>query len=327
MNSAPAPAAPREERRRGGKVPHYLLNRERPSDRLFRWGLMGFALTDIALIAGLGWVLSAQSGRAWSAFGASFLWDRAWDPVAEKFGALPFIYGTLASSLLALALAVPLGLGTALFLTELAPKRLASAMSFVVELLAAVPSVILGLMGIFLLVPCVKAVQPGLQAWLGWLPFFRGEPYGVSLLAAGLILAIMVVPYITVISREVLLTVPQPLKEGLLALGATPWEAVRLVSLPFARPGIMGAVFLGLGRALGETMAVTMVIGNTPKISLSLLDPSYTMAAVIANELAEAAGDLHLAALMGIGLVLMGLTLAVNAAARLLVYQVSRGRE
>jgi len=272
----------------------------------------------------LAWALADHSALAWKRFGLPFVWGQEWDPVTERFGALPFIFGTAVSSALALLIAVPLGLGSAIFLTELAPRRLAAFVSFVIELLAAVPSVILGLMGIFLLVPAVRAVEPVLSGTLGrFLPFFRGAPYGVSLLAAGLILAVMILPYITVLSREVLMTVPRPLKEGLLAIGATRWETVRLVSLPFARSGILGAVFLALGRALGETMAVTMVIGNSPHISASLLAPSYSMAAVIANELAEAASDIHLHSLIAIGLVLFAITLAVNAAARWMVYRLS----
>jgi phosphate transport system permease protein len=198
--------------------------------------------------------------------------------------------------------------------------------SFAIELLAAVPSVILGLMGIFVLVPAVRAVQPALSQWLGFIPLFQGAPYGVGLLSAGLILSFMVLPYITSITREILMTVPRPLKEGLYALGATRWEVVRLVSLPFARSGIIGAVFLSLGRALGETMAVTMVIGNTPKISASLFDPAYSMAAVIANELAEASADSHLSALIAIGLTLFVVTVIINGLARLMIYRLESGK-
>lgn len=295
--------------------------RERAGDRLFRRILMGFGLAVIALTAVLAWQLSVNSSLAWKNFGFGFLWSREWDPVLEVFGALPFIYGTLVSSALALLIAVPLGIGSAVFLTELAPRRAADVICFLIELLAAVPSVILGLMGIFILVPAVRSVEPALTRFLGWLPLFRGEPYGVGLLTAGLILALMILPYITVITREVLLAVPHPLKEAMLALGATRWETVVGVSLPFARSGILGSIFLALGRALGETMAVTMVIGNTPGISASLLDPAYSMAAVIANELAEAAGDAHLHALIAIGFVLFAITIVVNGLARLLIYR------
>jgi phosphate transport system permease protein len=297
---------------------------ESAGDRRFRLSLLAFALIVPAIVVGLAVQLSMNSRLTWAGSGPAFLWTSVWDPVEERFGALPFIYGTAMSSALALLIAVPLGVGSAVFLTELAPRRLASALSFVIELLAAVPSVILGLMGIFLLVPAVRAVQPWLDGSLGRvLPLFRGAPYGVSLLAGGLILSVMIVPYITVITREVLLTVPRSLKEAMLAVGATRWETVRHVSLPFARSGIIGSVFLALGRALGETMAVTMVIGNTPQISASLLDPSYSMAAVIANELAEAAGDAHLSALIAVALTLFGLTLLVNALARWMVYRLT----
>jgi phosphate transport system permease protein len=245
--------------------------------------------------------------------------------VKEIFGALPFIYGTLVSSFLALALAVPLGIGSAIFLSEMAPRKVSDVCCFLIEILAAVPSVVLGLMGIFILVPAVRWLEPSLDRHLGFLPFFRGEPYGVGMLSAGLILTIMILPYITSISREVLLAVPRPLKEGVLALGATRWEMVRLVSLPYARSGIMGSILLALGRALGETMAVTMVIGNTPKISLSLLDPSYSMAAIIANELAEATSDMYVHSLIALGLVLFGITFLVNALSRWMIHRLESG--
>ncbi|OGR84340.1 MAG: phosphate ABC transporter permease subunit PstC [Elusimicrobia bacterium RIFCSPHIGHO2_02_FULL_57_9] len=278
-------------------------------DRFFKFAVLAFGLVVVALAICLGWELLKNSHLAWSKFGLSFLYTSTWDPVQETFGALPFIYGTLVSSALALTLAVPLALGSAIFLTELAPRRISQACAFLIELLAAIPSVVLGLIGIFILVPGVRAVET----------MFQVTSYGVGMLAAGLILSIMVLPYITSISREVLMAVPQPLKEGMLALGATRWEMIRQVSLPYARSGIIGAVFLALGRALGETMAVTMVIGNTPKISASLLDPSYSMAAVIANELAEATSDIHMHSLIAIALVLFGITMIINGAARLLI--------
>ncbi|MBI2387498.1 MAG: phosphate ABC transporter permease subunit PstC [Elusimicrobia bacterium] len=281
-------------------------SRERAGDRLFRRVIAGFAGVILLAALALAWQLARESAETWRTFGLSFLWTSDWDPVADSFGALPFLYGTAVSSVLALLVAVPLGVGAAVFLTELAPKRLAEVLMFAIELLAAVPSVILGLMGIFLLVPAVRAA---------------GSPYGVGMLTAGLILAFMILPYITTITREVLLTVPRPLKEAMYALGATRWEVVRGVSLPYARSGIVGAVFLSLGRALGETMAVTMVIGNTPQIKASLLEPGYSMAAVIANELAEAASDAHLSALVAIGLTLMAVTVVVNGAARLMLYR------
>ena len=299
---------------------------ERAGDRLFRLVVTGFAGLVLLAAAALAWQLTRGSLQTWRTFGPAFLWTGVWDPVAGVFGALPFLYGTFVSSFIALLIAVPLGVGTAVFLAELAPRRVSAAVGFSVELLAAVPSVILGLMGVFILVPAVRACEPFLSKRLGFFPFFRGAPYGVGLLAAGMILALMILPYVTSIAREVLLTVPRPLKEGMYALGATRWEMVRTVSLPYARSGIFGAVFLALGRALGETMAVTMVIGNTPKISASLFDPAYSMAAVIANELAEAAGDAHLSALIAIGLVLLGVTVVVNGAARLMIYRLERRR-
>lgn len=291
------------------------------ADRFFRRTLLAFGLLTVLITLLIAYELAVNSSLTWKTFGLKFLWSTDWDPVQETFGALPFMYGTLVSSALALLIAAPLGVGCAVFLTELAPRRAAEACSFLIELLAAVPSVILGLMGISVLVPAVRAVEPTLTRLLGWLPFFRGEPYGVGLLTAGLILSLMILPYITVIARQVLMTVPRPLKEALLALGATKWETVVSVSLPFARSGILGSIFLSLGRALGETMAVTMVIGNSPKISLSLLDPSYSMAAVIANELAEAASDEHLHSLVAVGLALFVITILVNGLARLMIYK------
>jgi phosphate transport system permease protein len=299
--------------------------RERAGDRLFRMTLTGLSGIILLLALALAWQLGSSSRETWKTFGPSFLWHTTWDPVSGVFGALPFLFGTAVTSLAALLIAVPLGVGSAVFLTELAPPRLAEALCFVIELLAAVPSVILGLMGVFILVPVVRAVEPVLTKAFGFLPFFQGAPYGVGLLAASLILALMVLPYITTITREVLLTVPRPLKEGMYALGATRWEVVRGVSLPYARSGIFGAGFLALGRALGETMAVTMVIGNAPKISASLLAPGYSMAAVIANELAEAASDAHLSALIAIGLTLLAVTVVINGAARLMIYRLEKG--
>ncbi len=294
---------------------------ERFGDRIFRLSLAAAAglilLAALALAVQLSWA----SRATWAQFGPAFLWGRTWDPVGGSFGALPFLYGTAVTSALALLIAVPLGVGSAVFLTELAPRRLADALGFAIELLAAVPSVILGLMGVFILVPAVRAVEPWLTQTLGFLPFFRGAPYGVGFLAAGLILALMILPYITTVAREVLRTVPPPLKEGMYALGATRWEVVRGVSLPYARSGIFGACFLALGRALGETMAVTMVIGNAPDISASLFAPGYSMAAVIANELAEAAGDAHLSALIAVGLALLAVTVVINGLARLMIYR------
>lgn len=296
---------------------------ERPGDRFFRLLVLGFGFVVVAVAGGMFLKLLLNSKEAWRAFGISFLWSSSWDPVEEIFGALPFIYGTLVSSLIALLIAVPLGLGSAIFLAELAPKKLSSALTFLIELLAAIPSVILGLMGIFILIPAIRAVEPTLIKYLGFIPLFNGTPYGVGLLTAGIVLSIMILPYITTISRDVIMAVPRPLKEGALALGATHWETIRTVVVPYARSAIIGSVFLALGRALGETMAVTMVIGNTPKISLSLLDPAYTMAAVLANEFAEATSDLHIHSLIAIALILFFITIVVNGLARLMIYKLN----
>jgi len=253
-------------------------------------------------------------------FGFRFLTGRTWDPVSGDFGALPFIYGTLVTSALALLVAVPMGVGAAIFLSELAPPRISNAMTFVIELLAAVPSVIYGVLGIFILVPALRQYgEPFLKRTLGFLPLFQGPMYGVGMLAGGLVLAIMVVPFIISISREVLLAVPVEQREAALALGATKWESTWQVVVPFARVGIMASIFLSLARALGETMAVTMVIGNDPKISASLFAPAYSIAAVIANEFTEATGDLHLQSLVELGLVLFALTIVINGLARILI--------
>ena len=257
-------------------------------------------------------------------FGWTFLLSSAWDPVAGDFGALPFIYGTVVTSILALLIAVPLGLGAAIFLAELAPPKISDSLTFVIELLAAVPSVIFGLLGIFLLLPALHYVVPVLQHSLGFLPIFGGPFYGVSIFSAGLILSIMIVPFITSVSREVLLAVPQDQKEAALALGATRWQTTSRVVVPFARRGIFGSVFLALARALGETMAVTMVIGNNPQISPSLLAPGYSIAAVIANEFTEATEDVYVSALIELGVVLFGITIVINALARLLILTTTR---
>jgi phosphate transport system permease protein len=256
-------------------------------------------------------------------FGWSFVFTSNWDPVAESFGALPFIYGTLVSSALAMLIAVPLGIGAAIYLAELAPGWIRPPIGFLVEMLAAVPSVVYGLWGIFVLAPWLRVwVQPALGTTLGFLPLFQGPPYGVGMLAAGIILAIMTVPFITSVSREVLLAVPNTQREAALALGATRWEAIRVAVLRYGRSGLLGAILLGLGRALGETMAVTMVIGNRPEISASLFAPGYTMASVLANEFTEATSDVYLSALIAVGLLLLAVTVIVNAVARLLVWRV-----
>jgi phosphate transport system permease protein len=277
-------------------------------------------LLFVALVARL-------TGSAWPtirAFGFRFLTTSTWDPVANVYGAAPMIFGTLFSALIALLLAVPLAIGVAIFLTEFAPRPLRGPVGTLVELLAAIPSVVYGLWGIFVLIPLLRAyVVPPLGTLLGWTPFFSGTFYGNSMLAAGIILAVMILPYISSVSREVLAAVPSSQREAALALGATRWEAVWSAVLPYARSGVVGAVILGLGRALGETMAVVMVVGNRHDLSVSLLEPGTTMAAVIANEFNEAAG-LQRAALFEVGLVLFGVTVAVNALARILVWRVAR---
>lgn len=259
-------------------------------------------------------------------FGMGFLTGSVWDPVEEKFAILPFFYGTMISSLIALLIAVPLGLGTAIFLTEVAPLRLRAPVAFVVDMLAAIPSVVYGLWGIFVLAPFMSAhVGPWLEQYLGFLPLFRGPCYGVSMLTAGLVLSVMVVPFITAISREVLLTVPSEVKAASFALGATHWETIWKVVLPYTRTGIGAGVVLALGRALGETMAVTMLIGNQPAINVSVLQPGYSMAAVIANEFTEATTPLYLSAIIGVGLALFGVTLVVNLAARAVLWRMRLG--
>lgn len=263
------------------------------------------------------WIHSAPSRAK---FGFSFLVTKTWDPINEQFGALPFIYGTVLTSILALLISVPLGVGAAIFLAELAPPRLSNALTFLVELLAAVPSVIYGLLAIFTLVPLMRLyVEPFLKRTLGFLPIFQGPAYGFGYLTAGVILAIMTFPFIISISRESLLAVPGEQREAALALGATKWESTWQVVVPYARLGIIGSIFLGLARALGETMAVTMVIGNDPSIHASLLAPGYTIAAIIANEFTEATGDVYLGALVELGLVLFLITIILNASAQLLI--------
>src|SRR5882762_4482133 len=302
-----------------------LLGRDR-SDRIYRRVLTAFALALPLLIVIILGVLFVEAWPAVKRFGASFLVTSTWDPVREVYGAAPMIFGTLASSLLALVIAVPLALSVAIFLTEFAPRRLRQPVAFLVELLAAIPSVVYGMWGIFVLIPFLRSyVVPPLKAVFGWTPFLQGVFYGNSLLAGGVILAIMIVPYIAAVSREVLLAVPTSQREAALAMGATRWEAVRSAVLPYGRAGLIGAVILGLGRALGETMAVTMVIGNRHDIGLSLLQPAYTMAAAIANEFSEATTSMYQSALMEVGLILFVLTVAVNAIARVLIWRVARG--
>jgi phosphate transport system permease protein len=294
-------------------------------DRIFRWVTSLFAALIVLTLAAMAVQMIRASVPSLARFGPGFIIGTDWDPNHDSFGALPFIFGTVVSSLLGLLLAVPVSLGVAVFLAELAPGWLRRPLGFVVELLAAIPSVVYGLWGIFVLAPWLRTtVEPFLGRTLGFMFLFQGPPRGYGMLAAGLILAIMVLPTIASISRVVLRAAPNTLREGALALGATRWEGIRAVLLPFVRSGLVGAIILGLGRALGETMAVTMVIGNRAEIAASLFAPGHTMASVIANEYTEASGDLHLSALSQIGLLLFAVTLLLNIGARLLVWRVGR---
>lgn len=281
-------------------------------------------LSVLGILALMLWELVQSAYPAWAAFGWAFIGESVWDPVAAEFGALPVLYGTVVSSLLALAVAVPISLGIAAYLSEVAPPWVVGPVSAMVELLAAIPSVVFGLWGVFVLVPLVRSLEIWLGRWFGSVPLFQGPPYGFGMLAGGLILAIMIVPTITAISRDVLRAVPAAQREAALALGATRWEMIRTTVFAYGKTGIIGAVMLGFGRALGETMAVTMVIGNQPQISASLFAPGQTMASLIANEFNEATGPLHLAALIAAGLVLFAVTVLLQAAARLLVWRVER---
>jgi len=298
----------------------------RMPDAVFAGLILMTAASVFAIVLFVVWELFDKSRLSLHQFGLGFFVGQNWDPVNGDFGALPFIFGTLVSSFLALLLAIPLSIGVAVYVTEMCPIRLRAIISFLVELLAAIPSVIYGLWAIFVLAPLLRDyVEPFLAKTLGWTGLFTGPMYGLGMLAAGIILAIMIVPIIASITREVLTAVPQNQREAVLALGATRWEMIRMGVLRNARIGIVGGIILGLGRALGETMAVTMVIGNRPEIAKSLFAPGYTMASVIANEFSEASGDLYLSALVEIGLALFLVTLVVNALARLLVWSITGG--
>jgi len=287
--------------------------------------LTAAALSIPVLLAFFVFELYSGSREAIDRFGLGFVTSSTWNPVTEEFGAWPLVFGTLLSSALALAIAVPLSLGVAIYLTEFAPLGIRKPMAFVIELLAAIPSVVYGLWGIFVLIPVLKDhVFPFIQDVLGFLPFFQGPIYGPSMLSASIILAIMIMPYIMSVSREVLLTVPASQREAALGLGATRWEAVITAVVPYARSGLIGAVILGLGRALGETMAVTMLIGNRHEVAMSLFAPGYTMAAAIANEFTEAVTDIHLSALAYVAFLLFLITVVINAGARLLIWRVGR---
>ena len=297
-----------------------FLSRLRNGDEIARLITFLFAASVVLITLMLVIELWTGSILPRHKFGMSFFFTRVWDPIAEEFGALPFIYGTLVTAGVGLFLAVPLGIGAAIFLAELAPQKISDTLQFFIDLLAAVPSVIYGLLGVFIVIPMMREwIQPALKNTLGFLPLFQGPAYGVGFFTAGIVLAIMVIPYIISVSREVLLSVPRDQREAALALGSTRWESTWKVVVPFAKSGIMGSIFLALARALGETMAVTMVIGNTPTISSSLFSPGYSIAAVIANEFTEATGDMYLGALIELGLVLFLLTFILNGLARLLM--------
>ncbi|HEV3420433.1 MAG TPA: phosphate ABC transporter permease subunit PstC [Candidatus Acidoferrum sp.] len=297
-----------------------FLAKLRDGDEIARLITLLFATTVVLITAALVWELWVNSALPRQKFGFHFFVTSVWDPIMDQFGALPFIYGTMVTSAVALFIAVPLGIGAAIFLAELAPPRISDTLQFFIDLLAAVPSVIYGLLGVFIVVPLMRTViYPALNKPFGYLPIFKGPSYGVGFMTAGIVLAIMVIPYIISVSREVLLSVPRDQREAALALGSTRWESTWKVVVPFAKTGIMGSIFLALARALGETMAVTMVIGNTPKIAASLFAPGYSIAAVIANEFTEATGDLYLQSLIALGLVLFLLTFIINGLARLLI--------
>lgn len=313
-------------KRRGIRALIPSRSRGNLADQLYLLLVRSFGLVLPVLFFFIVVVIGTSSWPAIQAFGANFIAGTEWNPVTERFGALPFIFGTVVSSFLALLIALPLAIGLAIFLTELAPRWLAAPISFATELLAAIPSVVYGLWGIFVLVPFLRiTIQEPLAARFGdVIPFLAGPAYGTSMMSGAVILSIMIVPFISAVTREVLVAVPRDQREAALALGATRWEMTWQVALPYALPGIIGGAILGLGRALGETMAITMVIGNRAEIATSLFAPSHTMAAVMANEVAEATGDLHRSALMEIALLLFGITILVNVVAQILVWRVGR---
>lgn len=310
--------------------PRAFIRRLRHGDEIAHLITLTFAAGILLLTSMIVYELWINSHLSRTQFGWNFFWTRIWDPNFDNFGAAPFIYGTLVTSAVALVIAVPLGLASAIFLSELAPRKISDTVSFLIDLLAAVPSVIYGLLGIFIVVPMMRTtIGPMLIHSVGNVPYigalFHGPNYGVGFLTAGIVLAIMVVPYIISVSREVLLTVPREQREAALALGATRWESTWKVVVPWARTGIMGSIFLALARALGETMAVTMVIGNAPRIAASLLSPGDTIASTIANQFTEATGDLYLSALIELGLVLFLITFILNGMARILIVLTERG--
>ncbi|HEY2435476.1 MAG TPA: phosphate ABC transporter permease subunit PstC [Vicinamibacterales bacterium] len=295
----------------------------RSDDTLFKVGTGAVALIVPAVVVGIAVMLWRDSRLSIHEFGWGFWTTATWDPVSGVFGARPFIWGTLYSSILALLVSTPIALGIAIYISELSPAWLQRPLVFITELLAAIPSIVYGLWGIFVLIPFIRSIELATPAAMKALPLFSGPPLGAGMLAAATVLAIMVIPFSSAVAREVLRAVPQAQREGAYALGATRWEAIRM-ALFYGRTGIVGAVMLGFGRALGETMAVTMVIGNTPQVSLSLYKPQYTMAAVLANEFAEAATPLHIDALVEIGLVLFAMTLVINAISRAFIWSLGR---
>lgn len=295
-------------------------------DRLFQRVLAAAAGVILVIMGGVALTTLVSALPAIRTFGLGFFASVEWDPVAQQFGGLPFVYGTLVSSLIALSIAVPVGLGVSTFLSELTPARLRDPIRFLVELLAAIPSVVYGLWGIFVLIPWVRTVlEPVLARTLGFLPLFQGPPLGIGMLAAGLVLSIMIIPVVVAVSTEVMRAVPRMQREAALSLGATSWETTITAVIPYARSGILGAIFLALARAVGETMAVVMVIGNVPQIKASLFAPAATIAGVIANEFAEASDPLLIGALLYVGLILMAVTVLINVLARLLVMRVTKG--
>ena len=303
-----------------------FIHRLRNGDEIAHLVTLTFAAGILLITSLLVIELWANSHLSRAKFGWTFFWTSTWDPIFGNFGAAPFIYGTLITSVVSLAIAVPLGLAAAIYLAELAPRRMSDSIAFMIDLLAAVPSVVYGVLGIFIVVPLMRTtLGPALKHSLGFLPIFQGPNYGVGFLTAGIVLAIMIVPFIISVSREVLLTVPREQREASLGLGATRWESTWKVVVPWARTGIMGSIFLALARALGETMAVTMVIGNNARISASLFSPGDTIASTIANQFSEASGSLYLSSLIELGLVLFLMTFILNGLARLLIVATDRG--
>lgn len=307
--------------------PKEIKSKKKLSDLLFENVTLLFALVIIGLLFYMIYEMFIYSEESRSVFGFDFIFSSNWEPNKDDFGALPFIYGTIVSSLIALAIALPVSLGVAVFLSELAPNIIKTTFSFLIEILAAIPSIVYGFWGIFVFAPFMReSLQPFLQKYFGFIPFFQGTPYGTGMLTAGIILAIMIIPTISAISRDVLKAIPMSQREAAYGLGATRWEAIRMALLN-ARSGILGGTVLGFGRAVGETMAVTMVIGNRAEISISWFEPAYSMASVIANEFAEASSQLHISALIEVGLILFAVTFLINSMARLLIMGVTRNTE